>query len=137
VVDWLDGWMDTTWAYRFGPRAFDLAVLRWRDAQGGLLAQAMHVDPKDMPVFQGHPGLQGRAVRLDDGRVQVDFSTRAAAYGVHFDVTGWRVSDEFFHLPPGGQHTVFFTPCRPQAHWHAAVCAVNARQWTSLLLTHA
>jgi beta-mannosidase len=129
--------MDTTWAYRFGPRAFDLAVLCWRDAQGRSLAQAMYVDPKDMLVFQGHPGLQGRAVQLDDGRVQVDLGTRAAAYGVHFDVTGWRASDEFFHLPPGGQHTVFFAPCRPQAHWHAAVSAVNARQWTSLLLTHA
>jgi beta-mannosidase len=143
VLDALPGFMDLTGAYQFGPAAQDLVVAQWvikgeaeaeKEAEKESV-QALYFDPAQMLQFNGSPGLSAQSQRCADGSVEVRISTRAAAYGVHFESPGWQPSDEFFHLPPGGHRTVLFkTNTRLQgeqkrpAHWYATVCALNVRQ---------
>lgn len=138
LTDWLDAFMDVNWTYRFGPASVDLVVVDWKTASGQLVNQALHCDTRQLVAFDGDPGLKAVATRAVDGRVSVEISTRAAAYGLHFDTLGWTPSDEFFHLPPGGSHTVEFTPHSKGVSaplWFASVRSLNSRVATPVVMT--
>jgi len=135
ATDWLEGFMDLSWAYRFGPAATDLAVLTWRDHQNMLLGQALYFEPRQMILFNGPTGLQARAGHLPDGNILVELSTRAVSYAVHFESRGWQPSDDYFHMPPDSQKSVRFTPTTvAPGHWHAHAMALNVRQPVPILL---
>lgn len=136
VLDWLTGFMDLTQAYRFGPAASDLVVVNWRDEAELVISQALHHAPQQMIAFNGDPGLSAQATLLDDGRVSVQVRSRAAAYGVHFVSFGWQPDDEFFHLSPGNEKEIVFSPLPVITGvklgrvptWYATVHALNARK---------
>lgn len=128
LSDWLDGFMDLDYSHRFGPPAFDLAVVTWRDLDGHLLGQALHFEPTQLIAFQGDPGLTAYAQPTPEGDMLVHVRTRAASYGVHFESFGWQAHDSFFHMPPGSQRSVRCSPTSPKnSHWHASAMALNAR----------
>ncbi len=58
----------------------------------------------------------------------VVYMSRAAARFVHFEVDGWQPDDEGFHLAPGGERRLRFTPVvgSPRRPWRATVSAINA-----------
>ena len=133
LAEGLPGFVDVTWAHRFGPPAVELVVATWRSDQGQPLGQALYFDPKLMLAFQGEPGLAAQATQTGPGCIEVTVSTQAAAFGVHIEASpGWQAHDDFFHLPPGAQTTVRFSG---QGHWHATVAALNARQRATATLT--
>ncbi|QDL55817.1 glycoside hydrolase family 2 protein [Rhodoferax aquaticus] len=129
VSDWLDSFVDLAYSHRFGPAAFDLAVVQWRDAAGHVIGQALHFEPQQLIAFNGNPGLSAWATAAPDGCIVVQLSTRAVSYGVHFESYGWQADDEFFHMPPGSQRSIRFSPTLPgHSHWHASAIALNGRQ---------
>jgi len=133
LAEGLPGFVDVTWAHRFGPPAVDLVVATWHSESGQTLGQALHFDPKLMVTHSSEPGIQAHATLISPGCVEVTLSTEAAAFGVHIESSpGWQADDDFFHLPPSGQHTVRFAG---QGHWHATVLALNTRLRTTALLT--
>ena len=135
LTDWLDGFMDLNWTYRFGPMTQDLAVATWKDQHGHPLAQALHFEPSQILQFNGHPGLVATAVKREDGQMEVTVTTQVVAYGVHFEAFGWQASDEFFHLPPGCIKTVVFRPLSTHnGRWYASVTALNARHSSTIIL---
>jgi beta-mannosidase len=90
-----DGFRDLTWAYRFGPRAYDAVVARF--------------GPSEVLFLPGGPA---RPVEADLGLVAVlegdavTVSTRRLAQYVSFDVPGFVAEDSWFHLAPGASRTV-------------------------------
>ena len=133
LTDWLDGFMDLNWAYRFGPAAADLIVATWRDDQGTEVGRAMHFAPAQLIHFNGDPGLTAQAQMRPDGKMAVKLKTCAVAYGVHFESRAWQASDDFFHMSPGAEKTVTFSPLNAgQTHWHAQASALNARQSSAI-----
>jgi beta-mannosidase len=140
LTDWLDAFMDLNWTYRFGPAPVDVVVVHWTAVSGETVGRAVHFEPPQLIAFNGEPGLKAVAVRAADGSVVVDVSTRATAYGVHFDTLGWTPSDEFFHLPPGGSHRVRFTPqvnTIAEPVWFASARSLNGRLATPVVMTKA
>lgn len=138
LTDWMDGFMDLNWSYRFGPVAVDLIVVHWRGTSGRRLGQALHFDTRQLIAFNGPPGLTASAVARADGSVTVDICTRAAAYGIHFESFGWQASDEFFHLPPGATRRVHFTPSvNGSPLWFVSLKALNDRAAFSIPLNKA
>jgi len=130
LTDWLEVFMDVNWTYRFGPAAVDLVTVQWTTPDGTLLSHAQHFDTRQLTAFNGEPGLKAVAVATSTDAVSVQVSTRAAAYGVHFDTLGWSPSDEFFHLSPGQSHTVHFKPMVSGSsvpRWFASIRSLNSR----------
>lgn len=128
LTDWLEGFTDASWAYRFGPPPADVLVMRWDgDAQA---AERVHFIGTGA-LRRAELGLSGHAesTAASEGcAMVVHLRCRAAARGVHFEVDGWTPDDEFFDLAPGAERLVRFHPWPGQAPrpWRATVHAINA-----------
>jgi beta-mannosidase len=128
LTDWLEGFTDVSWAYRFGPPPADVLVVRWQGPDGQV--ERVHfIDSAAAPLRRAALGLEARAEALAEGDViRVALRTRAAARGVHFEVDGWAPDDEYFDLAPAAERHVCFRPWAGQARrpWRATVNAINA-----------
>lgn len=136
VTDWLDGFTDVSWAYRFGPPPADVLLARWTGL-GGACEQVHFIDLGGAPLRRAELGLAASARALDGGEaIEVAVTSRGAARGVHFEADGWAPEDEFFHLAPGGQRRLRFTrwPGHPRRPWRASVGAINALSWATVPL---
>jgi len=103
----LGRFVDATYAYRFGPRAHDLAVATLRDAKGGaVLGRAFHVARLE-PTQPGiDPGLEAAAEPAGPGEWRVTVRAARFARSVALDAPGFIAEDDFFHVEPGGEHVV-------------------------------
>ncbi len=98
-----DGFIDLSWAYRFGPAPARLVHVRLCDAAGQQLGEAFHF-PEGMAIFApADLGLSASLhVGLDDA-VEVEVTTQRFAQAVHVQLDGHTFDDNHFHLPPGGR----------------------------------
>lgn len=127
VTDWLDGFTDLSWAYRFGPPPADVLVARWQSPQG-VVERVHFIDVEGVPMQRRDIGLSAEAAPMVGDVIEVTVRSRAAARFVHFEVDGWQADDEGFHLAPGGEKRLRFTPVPnyPRRPWRATVSALNA-----------
>jgi beta-mannosidase len=127
ITDWLDGFTDLSWAYRFGPPPADVVVARWQGPHGA--TERVHfIDVEGQPLRRSDIGLSAEASPVVEDAIEVTVRSRAAARFVHFEVDGWQPDDEGFHLAPGGERRLRFTPVvgSPRRPWRATVSAINA-----------
>ncbi|MCU1487506.1 MAG: glycosyl hydrolase [Actinomycetia bacterium] len=94
-----EGFRDLTYAYRFGPQAYDVVVATLRDDAGAELAHVVH--PVGGPARSIVPSIGLGAVL--DGDVLVVTTDRFAQ---HVVVEGGDPDDSWFHLPPGGTRRI-------------------------------
>jgi beta-mannosidase len=100
-----DGFMDLSYAYRFGPPPHDLVVATVRAPSGETLAQAFQF-PLGLPAGRElDVGLTASATMDGDGAT-VSVRTRRFAYAVAVEADGFAADDSYFHLPPGGERTL-------------------------------
>ena len=130
ATDGLEGFADLNWVYRFGPPAGDVVVATLLDRRAGSerieLTQAFHRVVDGVPHRQADIGLRGEARLIDNDRMELVITTRALAWGVHFDAPGWRAEDEFFNIAPGGRRVTYLQPASAgQPAWRASVAALN------------
>lgn len=128
LTDWLDGFVDASWAYRFGPPPADVLVLAWQG--GGARREVVRfLDAAPARLLRRELGLQARAREAADGQaIELTLCSRAAARGVHVDVEGWSGDDDGFDLAPGSERVLHFRPWpgQPRRPWRASVTAINA-----------
>ena len=126
----LDSFVDSTWAYRFGPPVADVLWARWQDAQGQPVAERLLFLPGE-PRLQRHDlGLQADARVLDDHSRELTVQTAVAARAVHLVAEGWRADDDYFDLAPGVERRIRVRPlaaARPPA-WRVMLQAINGLQ---------
>ncbi len=130
LTDFLDGFTDASWAYRFGPPPADVLVLRWRGGSDNQVVQRVRFIDAG-PLQRRELGLQAQARELDGGQaIELTVRSRAAARSVHVEVDGWSGEDDGFDLAPGGERVLRFRPWPGQARraWRASVTAINALQ---------
>jgi beta-mannosidase len=129
----LGRFVDSAYAYRFGPPNHDLAAAVLRHASGERLSAAFAF-PLGLPARQGADvGLSARAVR-DGRRYRVEVQTQRFAQSVCVLADGYRPSDAYFHLEPGGQRSIVLTPSRTEMPLRGSVAALNARQRATILV---
>jgi beta-mannosidase len=105
AVALLDGFMDLTWAYRFGPPTAELVVATLRAADGAVVAEAFHL-PIGLPAGREHDlGVTATATPTPDGAV-LAISAARFAYAVQITVDGHAPDDDFVHVAPGATTTV-------------------------------
>ncbi len=108
-----DGFLDLSYAYRFGPPAHDLVVATLT-VDGEVRAQAFHF-PLGIPsASEAELGLTAEVHAPPDagapGVLELVLRTRRFAQSVAVEVEGFLPDDSWFHLPPGGTRTVRLTP---------------------------
>lgn len=111
----IGAFFDVTYAYRFGPPAHDVTVVRLRDAATGtVLADAYHRPGGVAPV---RTGPVTAAARLDlDGRPpRLLLSVDRHVEGLTVDAPGWRPSDDDFAWAPGAEKAIDLAPTGPDA----------------------
>jgi beta-mannosidase len=104
------GFVDTAYAYRFGPPSHDVAVASLRDSSGVLLAEAFHFIGGLMRARESDLGLAGRALRLHDGTFALTVQTQRFAQSLHLEVEGFLADDDYFHLAPGATRMTTLRP---------------------------
>lgn len=101
----LDGFVDMSFAYRFGPPPVGLVHARLLDENAVVQGEAFYQPAALWKVGEAgtgaDPGLSARFVTPAAGPVEVEVSTQRFARSVYLDVPGCRVADNHFHLAPG------------------------------------
>ncbi len=129
-----EGFVDTAWAYRFGPPAFDVLHARLVAPGGELLGEASHF-PLGRPA-EPRPdvGLEARAWRRGDAWA-LAVRTRAFAHAVTLECDGFVGDDDHFDLAPGDERVLALRPApvargttRASAGPAGVVRALNARR---------
>jgi beta-mannosidase len=145
ATDLFDGFLDLSYAFRFGPPPYDLLHVRLehdRDGAvgggavgGGPLAEAFYF-PLGLPrQLEADVGLSatlqlpaaaaGQAQPLCECVLKI--ATRRFAQSVHIDApAGCRLDDQYFHLAPGGSRALRLQLPRRELERRAPLLRVSA-----------
>jgi beta-mannosidase len=133
------GFKDLTYAYRFGPPGYDVAIARVETEETGEIkieTNATLVTPALSQAFyfpQGLPsardsdiGLSAQATLCSDGTYKVHVKTERFAQSVAIRAHHFVPEDNYFHLQPGGEKTVVLYPEEKNASvFRCVVSALN------------
>ena len=128
-----EGFMDLSYAYRFGPPSHDLVVATVRAPSGERLAQAFSF-PLGLPSARElDVGLTASAQLDGDGAI-VTVRTRRFAQAIAVDADGFVADDAYFHLPPGGVHTFRLRRIGGTAALRGTLQPLNAAATTKIVV---
>ncbi len=133
AMDLFDRFFDTTYAYRFGPPAHDVAIATLVDlATGAVRGKAFHF-PGGLPVQQEpEVGLEAVARPADNGHWRLAIRTRRLAFSVALEVAGFTPDDNYFHVAPGSTHEVLLRPEGPSSAPRGTAHPLNAHASTKI-----
>ena len=128
MADLADGFLDLSYAYRFGPQAHHLVVTTLRHAEG-ILAQDFCFPAGRPSHCASDLGLTAEATRLPDGRSAIRLETRRFAQAVHFESANFLPRDEYFHMAPNSTRLLLLDDAAGAAPavLKGSVAAVNWR----------
>ncbi|WP_250474528.1 glycoside hydrolase family 2 protein [Caballeronia sp. GAFFF1] len=108
----LGAFFDTTYAYRFGPRAHDATHVVLSDiATGEVLSEAFHFP--DLGVADRRDPVLSVTVEKHAARWCLNISTTRLARWVHVDDPNYYAEVDWFHLAPGSTRRVPLVARRP------------------------
>lgn len=102
-TDLLDGFIDVTHAYRFGPPPYSLALAELKTSDGEALARSRKILVRDPQEYLKPANLGLTAVLAvgSDGEARLELTTRRFAHGIYLEADGWVSDDQYFDLAPG------------------------------------
>jgi beta-mannosidase len=119
------GFLDLTYAYRFGPPGHDVVCATLRNSATGTSLGTAHGFPRGLPVARDNAlRLSVRAEPLATGYA-LSVETDRFAHAVAIDADGFVPDDNFFHLEPGEARRLTLHAERPGARLHGTVSALN------------
>ncbi|HEU4654372.1 MAG TPA: hypothetical protein VFS47_10315 [Steroidobacteraceae bacterium] len=99
--EFLESFSDLAYAYRFGPKTYEVIAARLEDQRGAVVSDCIHANAGTSMQSTADIGLQA-TTRIDDsGCLVLEVSTKRFAYGVHIDIPHCSTPDNYFHLAPG------------------------------------
>ena len=108
-----DSFHDLSWAYRFGPPSYDVALATLAQADQVPFAFASHF-PAGLAIREIRDvGIQAVATASGNG-YELRLKSRAFARWVSVQAEGYVCDDQYFHLPPGMVRVLQLSP-RPGA----------------------
>lgn len=110
LAEALPGFVDLSYAYRFGPAPVHLVHACLQAADRAVQAEAFHFPAgRAQPV---HDEL-GLCARYEPASGLLHLATRRFAQHVHIALDGHRPADDYFHLAPGAVRRLAMRPERP------------------------
>jgi beta-mannosidase len=110
----LEHFIDLTHAYRFGPPAYDVAVVTLLDATTGeRLSDACHF-PGGLPSTRSDvPGIEACVHEDPAGSFELRVTSAAFAHSLAIEVPGFVPDDSFFNLAPGQSRRIALRSAPP------------------------
>jgi beta-mannosidase len=100
-VDTLIGhFVDSSYAYQFGPRAFTSCVVELFDQHRKLITQKIYAPTSETHTLHHDVGLSAQLVQQQNGDYALTISSQLPAYFVSIEVSEYQVSDNYFHVMP-------------------------------------
>ena len=122
-----EGFLDLSYAYRFGPPPHDLVVATLAGPEGEVLAQAFHFIGGLHTARELDIGLSAIATTRVDGGFNLKVATRRFAQSVWVEIdAGFEASDAYFHLAPGSERTLVLRRAVADKPLRGRVHALNA-----------
>jgi beta-mannosidase len=123
-----EGFLDLSYAYRFGPPPHDLVVASLSSPEGQELATGFHFIGGLNAARELDIGLTATATARPDGAYDLKVSTRRFAQSVWIEMDGFELSDAYFHLAPGSERTLLLRRAAREAEkpLRGRVHALNA-----------
>jgi beta-mannosidase len=134
-----DHFLDLTYAYRFGPPAFEVAVGRLVETgtgagTGTVLGECFHF-PGTLPLDRSAElGLEASAEPVSDTTWALVVRTRKLAQAVAIDVRDFVPEDAYFHLAPGTERRVLLQARAPGLKPQVQLRPLNTFAPTKVLL---
>jgi beta-mannosidase len=129
-----DGFLDLTYAYRFGPPGHDVVAATLREHSSGVLRAAACYFPGVLPAHSGTDlGLTARAQPVGAG-YELILETERFAHAVAIDVDGWLPDDNYFHLEPSERRRIQLRAIAGGGAPRGCVSALNSRGDVPLLV---
>lgn len=121
------GFLDTSYAYRFGPPSHEVVVARLVESHTGQVRDTAFFFPLGFGALgQAELGLAATAQAQPDGSRKLCIRTQKFAQSVVICASGFLPDDNYFHLEPGGERCVTLRPRTSVRKWQATITAVNA-----------
>jgi beta-mannosidase len=129
-VDGLFGYFtDASNAYRFGPPRQDLVLARLVNAATGeTIADAFHFPAGYRLPTQHSANITCDTTRLPDGKIAVAIRSDAFLQSLAVSCEGFTPDDNYFHVAPGREKRVVFTPRGEAGAFRASCEALNLRE---------
>ena len=123
-----EGFLDLSYAYRFGPTPFDVAVASLIAADGLTLAQTFHFIGGPNVTRELDVGLSATATARGETAFEVRVASRRLAQSLWIEAEGFTADEAYFHLAPGSEKTVLLRriPNEPARPLRGRVHALNA-----------
>lgn len=121
-----EGFVDLSYAYRFGPPSYDVLRATFMRADAAKPVEVFHF-PQGVPNTQGAVGLSATARTVTDG-IEVEITSRGFAQAVHIEAPGYVANDQYFHLAPRSSRVVSLKRRSPAGSepFEATVHALNS-----------
>jgi beta-mannosidase len=124
ATDLLEGFMDLSYAFRFGPAAYD-ALHAALLIEGETKAETFHFVQGLPNVGSSEVGLKATAIRSgEDFRVEVQ--CKGFAQSVHVEAPGFEADDQYFHMVPSSSRTLLLKSRGGAQTLDGTVYALNA-----------
>jgi beta-mannosidase len=125
--------LDTTYAYRFGPRSHHVAVASMTDAESGeLLGRWFHFAEGTDVGYSEDLKLDAVLEPVAPGQFALTVSANKFARAVAIDVRGFELEDDYFNLLPDESRRVLLKSADPAAKPKGFVQAINQRSPTRI-----
>lgn len=123
----LGGFRDLNAAYRFGPAAYDVALVELTDGDGNVVSEAVHPLGGPARPLLADVGLRASARPVgQDGVWVLSVSADAFAHHLAIDIPGFLPSDSWFHLAPGRTRQLRLTCAEPPGRERLPTGSVRA-----------
>jgi beta-mannosidase len=121
---------DLTYAYRFGPPKHDVVIGRLKSPDGRqVLAEDCHFPLGWNLPFQEPAGISTTSAQGPEGRFTVTIESPVFLQTVALSCQNHAPDDNYFHLAPGQQKQIQFSPrTDPAAPFRAELSALNLRE---------
>ncbi|HKT74186.1 MAG TPA: glycoside hydrolase family 2 protein, partial [Steroidobacteraceae bacterium] len=120
----LEGFVDLTYAYRFGAPTCDVVCATLSDPAHQVLARDFYFPLGHREVAETDIGLTASATLIDGGAVLRIQAARVARF-VTIEAAGFIAADQYFHLLPGIEHQVHMRAVAAKDTLRAEVRALN------------
>jgi beta-mannosidase len=129
------GFLDLTYAYRFGPPGLDVVASTLRDPATGALRAAAYYFPGSLPAGGADDvGLTAHAEETSDGYSLI-LEAERFAHAVAIDVEGFLPDDNYVNLEPGQRRRVGLRATARGGIPRGSVSALNGRGASPIVLS--
>ena len=120
-----DGFVDLTYAYRFGPPGHDVVAATLLDRTTGATLAAAHYFPCGLPAVRDNAlGLVATAEPITGGYA-ISLKVDRFAHAVAIEAEGFLPNDNYFHLEPGESRRLVLRAEVPGQPLRGTVSALN------------